>query len=245
MVDEKSGPPRGPRKQGEKGGLRGRFPRRVTFLHSEARCRPSRKRRFGPSYTWAVVQVIALVVAYLLGSVDFGVIIARSQGVDIYSVGSGNPGTSNIMRVLGKKFAAIVLVGDGIKGAVAAALGALLVDPSFGYVTLFAAVVGHAFPVWHRFKGGKSVAATIGGTIYLAPVVGVVLAVIWIAILLVTKTASIGSLTVLILLVPFLALAGRRGADLVWAAVIAVFVIVRHRSNIVSLLNASERRVTS
>jgi glycerol-3-phosphate acyltransferase PlsY len=192
-----------------------------------------------------VVQFIALVAAYLLGSVDFGVIVAKSQGVDIYSVGSGNPGTSNIMRVLGKKYAAIVLVGDGVKGAVAAALGALLVDPSFGYATLFAAVVGHAFPVWHRFRGGKSVAATIGGTIYLAPLVGVVLAVIWVAILLVTKTASIGSLTVLILLVPLLALAGRRGADLVWAAVIAVFVIVRHRSNIVSLLTASERRVTS
>ncbi len=149
------------------------------------------------------------------------------------------------MRVLGKKFAAVVLLGDGAKGALAALLGSLLVDPAFGYVTLFAAVLGHAFPVWHRFRGGKSVAAAIGGIIYLAPVVGVVLTVVWVAMLLVTKTASVGSLTVLVLMVPLLALAGRRGSDLVWAAAISVFVIVRHRSNIVSLLSGSERKVVS
>lgn len=191
-----------------------------------------------------VVQALAVVAAYLLGSVDFGVIVARTQGIDIYSVGSGNPGTSNVMRVLGKKFAALVLVGDAAKGALAAALGVALIDPSFGYITLFVAVVGHAFPVWHRFKGGKSVAAAIGGIIYLAPVVGVILAAIWVVILVVTKTASIGSLTVLVLMVPFLALAGRRGTDLIWAGLIAIFIVARHRSNIVALLNASERRVT-
>ena len=192
-----------------------------------------------------MVQVVAVVVAYLLGSIDFGVIVARSQGVDIYSVGSGNPGTSNVMRVLGKKYAAIVLVGDAAKGALAAALGAVLVDPSFGFVTLLVAVLGHAFPIWHHFKGGKSVAVTIGGMIYLAPAVGIALAIVWIVMLLITKTASLGSLTVLVLLVPFLALSGRRGSDLIWASVIALFVIARHRSNIRDLLNVSERKVTS
>ncbi len=192
-----------------------------------------------------MIQLLALVVAYLLGSVEFGVIVAKARGVDIYSVGSGNPGTSNVMRALGKKWAALVLVGDGAKGAAAAAIGALLVDPGFGYVTLLAAVIGHAFPIWHRFKGGKSVATTIGGVIYLAPVVGVVLAAIWVAVLVVTRTASIGSLTVLVLLVPLLALVGRRGADLAWAAVIALFAIARHRDNIVALARGTERKVAS
>jgi len=215
------------------------------YLQVKHAAAPSGRGDSGDPTLRVVLQVFAVAAAYLLGSIDFGVIVARSQGVDIYSVGSGNPGTSNVMRVLGKKFAAIVLLGDGAKGALAALLGSLLVDPSFGYVTLFAAVLGHAFPIWHRFRGGKSVAAAIGGIIYLAPVVGVVLTVVWVAMLLVTKTASVGSLTVLVLMVPLLTLAGRRGSDLVWAAVISVFVIVRHRSNIVSLLSGSERKVVS
>ena len=189
------------------------------------------------------MPVVVLVIAYLVGSVNFGVLVARTQGVDIYTSGSGNPGTSNVMRVLGKKLAALVLVGDAAKGTAAAAIGALVVDPTFGYAALLAAVVGHAFPIWHRFKGGKSVATTVGGMLYLAPVVGVVLAAVWIVALVVWKTASIGSLVAMALLVPLLALSGRRGTDLVLGAAIALFVVIRHSGNIQRLVSASERKV--
>ncbi|GMQ98969.1 MAG: glycerol-3-phosphate 1-O-acyltransferase PlsY [Acidimicrobiia bacterium] len=190
------------------------------------------------------VSLVLIVVAYLLGSLNFGVLVARSRGVDIYSEGSGNPGTSNVMRVLGKKLAAVVLLGDGAKGAIAAALGASVIDPAFGYVTLFVAVVGHAFPVWHRFRGGKSVATAIGGLLYLAPPVGAILAGIWIVTLVVWKTASIGSLIVMALMVPLLAITGRNRSELAWSAAIAIFVVARHSSNIKLLLNASERKVS-
>lgn len=190
-----------------------------------------------------MIQLLAVVAAYLLGSVNFGIIVAAGAGVDIRSVGSGNPGTSNVLRTLGKKLAAVVLVGDGLKGAAAAAIGVLAVDPEFGYITLLAAVVGHSFPIWHQFRGGKSVATAIGGFIYVAPVVGLVVGVVWLIVVLVWKTASIASIAAMLLVVPGLALTGRTTTELVWATVIALFVIARHVGNISRIASGSERSV--
>jgi glycerol-3-phosphate acyltransferase PlsY len=147
------------------------------------------------------------------------------------------------MRVLGKRAAAVVLVGDGLKGAVAAWLGVVVVSPEFGYVALLLAVVGHTFPMWHGFKGGKSVATGLGGIIYLAPVVGLVLGSLWIVMVLVWKTASIASITVMVLFVPALWIGGRTGTELLLASGIAMFVLVRHAGNIKRLFTSSERRV--
>jgi acyl phosphate:glycerol-3-phosphate acyltransferase len=194
-------------------------------------------------YTRRVQHVIALVAAYLIGSISFGIIVASSQGIDIRTEGSGNPGTSNVLRVLGRRLAIVVLLGDALKGVAAAALGTVLVDDTFGYVTLLVAVVGHSFPIWHGFRGGKSVATAIGGIIYLAPLVGAILALLWIVIVLVWKTASIASLTVMLLLVPALALDGRDVQELLWASAIAIFVIARHSGNIERILSRSERTV--
>ena len=190
-----------------------------------------------------VEQFLAIVVAYLLGSVSFGVLVARTQGIDISAVGSGNTGTSNVMRVLGKKLGAVVLVGDAGKGMLAAAIGVWMVEPAFGYVTLFAAVIGHAFPIFHRFRGGKSVATTLGGFVVLAPAVGMTLTVIWAVILIVWKTASVGSIIVMILAVPLLWLSGRTGSELLWSGAIVAFVLVRHSGNVSRLIEGSERKV--
>jgi len=190
-----------------------------------------------------MTQFAALVAAYLLGSVSFGIIVAASQGVDIRNGGSGNPGMSNVMRVLGKRQAGLVLIGDALKGGGAAALGALAVDPAFGYVTLAAAVVGHSFPIWHRFKGGKSVATVIGGFVYLAPWIGLGMAIIWVLLVVVWKTASLASLVVMVLLVPALAIAGRTTEELLWATAIVLFVIVRHFSNIRRLVRSGEESI--
>lgn len=201
-------------------------------------------RRVAPPTLPAVNQVIALLTAYLLGSVSFAILVASSRGVDIRSEGSGNPGTSNVMRVLGKKLAGVVLVGDAIKGALAAGIATALVDATWGWVALFVAVVGHAFPIWHGFRGGRSVATAIGGVLFLAPLVGIVLAAIWIVIVLVWKTASVASLVTMVLLVPGLAVTGRSGIDLLWAGATAAFVIVRHSENIGRLVRSEERTVT-
>jgi len=148
------------------------------------------------------------------------------------------------MRVLGKRAAVVVLIGDGLKGAVAAGIGVVVASPEFGYVTLLAALVGHTFPIWHGFKGGKSVATGLGGIIYLAPLVGLLLGMLWIAMVLVWKTASIASITVMVLLVPALWIGDRADAELLWAAVITLFVFVRHADNIKRLFASNERKVT-
>jgi len=192
-----------------------------------------------------VEQAFALVISYLIGSLSFGIIVASMRGVDIRSVGSGNPGTSNILRTLGKRDAAIVLLGDALKGAAAAALGQVWIGDEFGWITLFAAVVGHSFPIWHGLRGGKSVAAAMGGVIVLAPWIGVLLAGMWIAILLIWQTASIGSLVVMALLVPLVALSGRPVETVAWSAAIAVLIVARHWTNIRRLFTADEQKVTT
>ncbi|MEZ5176409.1 MAG: glycerol-3-phosphate acyltransferase [Acidimicrobiia bacterium] len=188
-------------------------------------------------------QAAAIVVSYLVGSISFGIIVASMQGIDIRAVGSGNPGTSNVLRTLGTKSAVVVLVGDGIKGAVAAGLGAVWIGGDFGWVTLFAAVVGHSFPLWHGFNGGKSVATAIGGVAYLAPWIGAVLGVVWFAALAIWRTASIGSLVVMGLLVPLVALSGRSGVAITWSGATAAFIVIRHIPNIRRLMSATEQQV--
>jgi len=195
--------------------------------------------------------LIPLTIAYLVGSIDFGVIVPRILGVDIYSVGSGNPGTSNVLRSLGKGPAALVLLGDGAKGALAAAIGTVWAGAVSSFMSAetlavacaFAAVVGHIAPIWHRFRGGKGVATAIGAAVYLAPIFGLMLAVLWLIVTLVFKVASIASLGAMVLYVPGLAVSGYRGWALVWAAAIAALVIVRHIPNIRRLATGSERTV--
>ncbi len=200
------------------------------------------------SYNWSVESLIvgslALTASYLLGSVSFAILVAASQGVDIRSEGSGNPGTSNVLRVMGRRSAVVVLAGDGIKGAAAAWLGSVAVGPEFAYVTLLIAVVGHTFPMWHGFSGGKSVATAIGGFLFIAPGVGVFLAVVWFVMVVVWKTASIASIATMALAVPAMWLAGRSTSELAWTAVIAIFVLVRHSSNIKRLIESSEQKVS-
>ena len=187
---------------------------------------------------------IALLLGYLIGSIDFGVIVPRLMGKDIYAQGSGNPGTSNVFRTVGKKAAAAVLVGDSLKGVAAAGIGATLVDPIVGFAAAFAAVVGHCFPLWHRFHGGRGVATAVGAVRWLQPMWGLILAVGWGTVVATTKTASIASLVALVLYVPGYALFGTRGVSLVWAGAAALLVIARHSANIKRILSGSERRVT-
>jgi len=191
----------------------------------------------------AVERLFAVVLAYLVGSIDFGVIVPRLTGIDIYSRGSGNPGTSNVFRTLGKRAAAIVLLGDATKGAVAAAIGAIWIDESFGFVTALAAVIGHILPVWHGFRGGRGVATAIGAAIYLEPVVGLFIAVVWTVIVLVWKVASIASLVAMGIYVPGFALTGHDTPELLWASAIAGVVVLRHAPNIRRMFQGAEGKV--
>ena len=188
-------------------------------------------------------HVAAVVLAYLIGSIDFGVIVPRALGVDIYSAGSGNPGTSNVFRTMGKKAAGLVLLGDALKGLAAVAVADLWVGGATAFAAAFAAVAGHIFPVWHRFKGGKGVATAIGAAVGLQPFLGIVLAAGWLIVVLSTKTASIASLAAMLLYVPGFAIAGERDARLWWVGATAVLVVIKHRENVQRLVSGAEGRL--
>ncbi len=190
----------------------------------------------------SVDTAIRLLIAYLLGSIDFGVIVPRLMGVDIYAHGSGNPGASNVMRTMGKKAGAAVMLADAVKGLLAAMVGVLASDP-LGFWCALLVVVGHVFPAWHRFKGGRGVATAIGAVLFLEPWFGLVLAVGWGATVALTKTASIASLAAMALYVPGYALFGWRGWPLVAAALTAALVIARHSGNIKRLIGGREQTV--
>lgn len=197
--------------------------------------------------------VVAALVGYALGSVDFAVWVARSRGVDIYAVGSGNPGTSNVARTLGKGAAAVVLIGDLMKGLIAAAIGMSFqpVPPDgmftgFGLAGLagLAAVVGHCFPILHRFKGGKGVATAFGALLFLDPLVGAALGVGWGVLVLVTRTASIASLVALVAIVPAYRWFGDAPSAMPWVIAMVVLVVVRHAPNIRRLITRQESTIT-
>jgi glycerol-3-phosphate acyltransferase PlsY len=189
-------------------------------------------------------ESLAVVFAgYLLGSIDFGVILPRLRGVDIYAKGSGNPGASNVLRSMGRVMAGAVMAGDLAKGFLAAMAGNLLVDEVVGFASGFAAVLGHCFPVWHRFHGGKGVSPAAGMIIWLEPLAGLAFLVVWGLIVAVTKRASIASIAVALSLVPVLAACGHGRWSLIWAGATAVLIIGRHHANIRRLISGSEFRV--
>jgi len=196
----------------------------------------------------AVALPLALVAAYLVGSIDFAVIVARMHGVDIHQAGSGNPGTSNVLRTLGRVPAAMVFIGDTLKGTIGAAMGMVAsgtADPTVHWAFLagLAAVVGHCYPVFHRFKGGKGVATGGGVLLFTVPVAAVIEIATWGLVVWATKTASIGSMVIVVITFPILIWQGVSGLSLVWVALIIALVVWRHRGNIRRMVSGSEEKV--
>ncbi len=193
---------------------------------------------------------LSLVAAYLVGSIDFAVIVARMHGVDIHQEGSGNPGTSNVLRTLGRVPAAMVFIGETLKGTIGAAMGMVasgVADPQvhWAFAAGLAAVLGHCYPIFHRFKGGKGVATGGGVLLFTAPLVALIEIAIWAIVVKLTKTASIGSMVIVVITIPMLVWQGVRGLSLLWVALIIAVVVWRHRGNIKRMISGREQKVVT
>ena len=186
-------------------------------------------------------------IGYLLGALPFGYLVARAHGVDIFKVGSGNPGATNVRRVLGSKAGNTVFALDALKGAVAAAWPLLpfLGVPDtriMGLIGVIAAVLGHSFSMFTRFKGGKGVATAAGGLIILIPLACLVGAVVWVSTFFLTRYVSLGSVLAAIA-VPGTSWLMNNPLPLnLVATALGLFVIIRHRENIKRLLNGTESK---
>ncbi|HZD23330.1 MAG TPA: glycerol-3-phosphate 1-O-acyltransferase PlsY [Acidimicrobiia bacterium] len=196
--------------------------------------------------TWSVA--LAVVAAYVVGSIDFAVLISRMHGVDIREVGSGNPGASNVLRSIGRLPAAMVMTGDTLKGVIGAAMGMVAsgsADPQVEWALLagFAAVIGHCYPIFHRFRGGKGAATGLGILLFTVPWVGLIAVVGWAVLVKLTKTASISSLIMMAVSIPLAIWQGVVGMGLVWFSATVGLVIWRHRGNIQRVFRGSEKKV--
>ena len=194
-------------------------------------------------------------LAYAVGTFPSAAMVARSRGIDITTVGSGNPGASNVARVMGTRWGVAVFVLDGIKGAIPAIAGVLLDSRPGAYCLIAAAVLGHMFPVTRRgparrgparrFRGGKGVATTGGGIVVLHPVVFVSLTAIWLITRRTTGKASLGSIVIAAGLPIGVALAGSPAWEIAATIGLGALVTLRHASNIKRLVHGSEPSATS
>jgi acyl phosphate:glycerol-3-phosphate acyltransferase len=193
----------------------------------------------------------AAAAGYLLGSLPFGYLVARSKGVDIFAVGSKSSGATNVRRVLGSGPGNTVLALDMLKGAVAAGWPLLVawgvirafdVPSVLGYVGLAFALLGHSFSCFTKFRGGKGVATGAGGLAVLMPNVAFASAAVWIIVFIAARYVSLASIAAALSLPVLAFLFGRDTLALCVAGLVALFVIVRHRSNVVRLMNGTEKR---
>jgi glycerol-3-phosphate acyltransferase PlsY len=188
--------------------------------------------------------VIVSIVGYLLGAISFAVIVARSQGVDILKYGSGNPGATNVTRALGSKYGNIVFACDALKGFAAAGWPLLCMGDAglqFGIIGLIASIIGHSFSVFLKFKGGKGVATTMGGLLAIMPIVLLIGVAVWAAIFFTTRLVAIASILFAVSLsVSAYLLYGAGDPRFTLGLVLSVLIVVRHRSNIVRMLQGSE-----
>jgi glycerol-3-phosphate acyltransferase PlsY len=196
-----------------------------------------------------IVDILVVVLAYLLGSLSFAVIVSKAMGMaDPRSYGSGNPGATNVLRSGKKKAAILTLLGDALKGLVAVVIAKCLLDA--GHITeatvawvSVAVLVGHMWPVFFGFKGGKGVATAVGVLFALSWPVALICTIVWLIMAFGLKISSVAALVATVLS-PVLAWYFIDEASWCWAVlVIAVLVLYRHKSNIQNLLSGKETKI--
>lgn len=185
--------------------------------------------------------------AYLLGSIPFGLLIGFTRGVDVRRSGSGNIGATNILRTLGRGAALLTLVLDLLKGLVPVLASRLLFETGISGAIIVgaAAVAGHAFPLYLRFRGGKGVSTTLGVIIGISPLAAFLSFLVWLAVYLARRIVSLASILAAASLPVFLLLLPRENVVLpVFGFLVCGLVLVSHRSNIRRLLEGKEPRTT-
>lgn len=205
-----------------------------------------------------IAYIIVAIVAYLIGSISFSIIISKKMaGFDVREKGSGNAGATNMLRSVGKKAAALTLLGDALKGVVAILfaiiVGAIVKDLDKSLLVQIAGifvVVGHTFPVFFGFKGGKGVATSLGVLLMTNWKIGLICLIFALVLMALTKTVSMGSVGAAILY-PILVLfintnftVSEGSGYLIYSIILAAIVIFNHRENIKRILNGTENKLS-
>jgi glycerol-3-phosphate acyltransferase PlsY len=191
----------------------------------------------------ALPYAAALVLGYLLGSIPFGLILTRCAGTpDIRSIGSGSIGATNVLRTGSKALAAGTLIGDALKGTAAVLAARYAFGPDAALVAAAGALLGHTFPVWLSFKGGKGVATYIGLLIGLAWPAAIAFCLIWLAVAALTRTSSLAGLIASAAMPLVLWLLDDQRTAILFVG-LTVLVWIKHRANIARLLDGTEPKI--
>ncbi len=203
-----------------------------------------------------LLYILIAIIAYCLGSISFSVIFSKKMaGFDVREKGSGNAGSTNVLRTVGKKAAALTLICDILKGVVAILLAyafSKIVEDANGALMIqiagIAVILGHTFPVFFKFKGGKGVATSLGIILLINYQIGLICLIFALLVMFLTKTVSIGSIMAAILF-PVLTLVIRDNYIIgdnyiIFGILLALIVIFNHRSNIKRIMNGEEKKLS-
>ena len=203
-----------------------------------------------------VIYLIVAIIAYAIGSISFSVIISKKMaGFDVREKGSGNAGTTNILRNVGKRAALLTLVCDMLKGIIAIAIALVVgkanpdLNPSLlVQISALAVVVGHTFPIFFGFKGGKGVATSLGVLLFINWKIGLICLIFGVLLIALTQMVSLGSIAAAILF-PVLSIFIPEcyivpGNYIIFSILIAVFIAYNHRANIQRLLSGTENKIS-
>jgi glycerol-3-phosphate acyltransferase PlsY len=190
-----------------------------------------------------VIIIMGLAFGYLLGSIPFGLLFTRLGGKgDIRDIGSGNIGATNVLRSGSKFLALATLLADALKGGLAVALIWRLGSDTAAYMAAVAAFIGHLFPVWLDFKGGKGVAVFIGAILIMSPLTGIAFLIIWLMMAIAFRMSSLAAITAMIVSLPLLVFLGEVDTARFTALMVALS-LWSHRENIGRLRNGTEPKI--
>jgi glycerol-3-phosphate acyltransferase PlsY len=199
-----------------------------------------------------MIEFAAVVIgSYLIGSIPSGLVIGKLKGIDVREYGSGNIGTTNVLRTLGARYGALVLIADVFKGVIAVLLARYIIgSPMSEMAAGFAAVAGHDWSLFLKFKGGRGVATSLGGILPMAmwaPLAAVAGVVIFIALIALTRYVSLasimGSLSAVVAMAVFMGIGRVPWEYLVYIVVVVALIIFQHRDNISRLLSGTESKL--
>ena len=189
-------------------------------------------------------QIVLIILSYLIGAISTSIIICRIKNVDIRKIGSGNAGATNTVRALGKKYGAIVLILDILKGSLPTVIARIVSPPDsliLPIICAFATVAGHVFPIYFSFKGGKGAATFIGTIIVIFPLGAFICFLTWISILILSGYVGLATVTAAIIFPISIFLFA--GENLIFFGITSMlFVLISHYKNIIRLVNGNESR---
>lgn len=191
-----------------------------------------------------MLQVLTVIASYLIGSISFSYLIVKLWlNVDIRNYGSGNAGATNVLRVLGKKAAAAVLFLDMLKGFIAVVIGNQIGGENISLICGIAVVLGHNWPIFFKFKGGKGIATSIGVVLAISPLIMLYLILIAVVIIYFTRYVSLASITGALIYPLLVLLLKMPKKYIIFSLILSILAVIRHHSNIYKLLTGKESKI--